>query len=301
MSATNQKIKVATGHLQGCFGCHIAILDLHEDIIGVLQAIDIVRSPINDVKDVIESALGILDGSICNTENEKVAKRFRERSDKILAFGTCASFGGIQGLRNLYPLKKVLERGYIDAESTVNGKIPSSEDIPKILPHVKSIDQVIKVDYYLPGCPPTPGMIGKALGDIFTGKEPELPTRNLCHECVREHKEMYIPRREFITENVTTLMELEHIDSKKCFLEQGILCMGPATREGCDSRCVKGNTPCRGCMGPTPDALEQGAKMINALATILPAGGLMFMEDVVGVGYRYALPVSIYPYVKEEK
>lgn len=299
MSAINQKIKVATGHLQGCFGCHIAILDLHEDIIGVLQAVDIVRSPINDVKDVVEVNLGILDGSICNTENEEVAKRFREKSDKILAFGTCACFGGIQGLRNLYPLKGVLERGYVDTESTVDGKIPSSEDIPEILQHVKSIDQIIKVDYYLPGCPPTPGMIGNALGAILTGKEPELPTRNLCHECAREHKELYIPKREFITENVTTPMELENIDSKKCFLEQGILCMGPATREGCDSRCVKGNTPCRGCMGPTPDALEQGAKMINALATILPAGGLMFMEDVVGIGYRYALPVSIYPYVRE--
>lgn len=295
------KVNVATGHLQGCFGCHVAILDLHEDLIGLLESIEILKSPINDVKEIPEVQLGILDGSVTNTENRETAKKFREKADKILAFGTCACFGGIHGLRNLHPLNDVLKRAYADTESTVDGKIPASGDIPQMLPHVHSLNQTIKVDYYLPGCPPTPTMIKKALADILNGREPGIPTKNLCHECVREHHEMYIPKREFITENVTTLMELENIDPKKCFLEQGILCMGPATREGCDSRCVKGNTPCRGCMGPTPDALEQGAKMINALANILPAGGLMFMEDVVGVGYRYALPVSIYPHVKERE
>lgn len=295
-----EKVKIATGHLQGCFGCHIALLDLHEDIIGLLDMIDIVRSPVNDVKEVVSASLGILDGSVCNTENIKLAKKFRERSDKILAFGTCACFGGINGLRNLFLLKDVLKRGYMETESTVDGKIPSSEEVPEILPQVYSLDQVIKVDYYLPGCPPTTFMIKKVLGAILEGKEPELPAKNLCHECKRERKEIYIPRREFITDEVRILMELERIDLERCFLEQGILCMGPATREGCEARCIRGNFPCRGCMGPTPDALEQGAKMINALSNILPAGALMFTEDVVGVGYRYTLPVSIIPSLKEE-
>lgn len=293
--------KIATGILQGCFGCHIAILDLHEELLDILHAAEFVRSPINDVKHVPENDLGLLDGCIANSDNEELAKTFRERSKKIVAFGTCACFGGIPGLRNLYQLQDVLNRGYIETESTVDGRIPASEDIPEILPHVRPLEQVIPVDYKLPGCPPTPRSIKSFFTAILNGEEPSLPKKNLCHECTRKHKEMYIPKREFITESVHAITELEHIDETLCFLEQGVLCMGPATREGCDSRCVKGNTPCRGCMGPTEDAEEQGAKMINALATILPAGGLMFLEDVVGVGYRYSLPASIIPYVRENR
>lgn len=291
-----KKMRVATGHLQGCFGCHIALLDLHEDLISLLARVDLVRSPFNDVKEVPKVALGILDGSVCNTDNEHLAAEFRKKSEKILAFGTCAAFGGINGLRNLYNLKEVLGRSYVANESTVKGKVPDSADIPRLLPHVRAVHEIIKVDYVLPGCPPTPKLIKAALGDIMEGKDPDVPQKNLCHECNRVHKEMYLPKRDFVTGSVHSIMELDEIDRERCFLEQGLLCMGPATREGCEARCVRGNTPCRGCMGPTPGALEQGAKMINALASILPAGGLMFMEDVVGIGYRYSLPVSIYPY-----
>lgn len=294
------KIKVSTGHLQGCFGCHIALLDMHEEILPLLDFLDIARSPLNDVKDIIESDLGILDGSVCNTENKRVALEFRKKSKKIFALGTCAALGGINGLRDLFGLDEVLKRSYLENESTPEGFVPSSEDIPGILPHVNALHQVIDVDYILPGCPPTPKMIKTALTAIINGKEPEVPTKNLCHECSRTHKEMYLPKREFITDSIHSIMELEEINSDICFLEQGVVCMGPATREGCEARCVKGNTPCRGCMGPTPDALEQGAKMINALATILPAGAMMFMEDVVGLGYRYSMPVSIIPF-KETK
>ncbi|MEW6108787.1 MAG: F420-nonreducing hydrogenase [Nitrospirota bacterium] len=295
------KIKVATGILQGCFGCHIAILDLHEELLDILSSMEIVRSPINDVKDVPEVDVGLLDGSVSNMDNENVAKIFREKSEKIVAFGTCACLGGVPGLRNLFDLQSVLNRGYIETESTVDGKIPSSDEIPKLLPYVKALHQVIDVDYKLPGCPPTPQRIKEFFVSLLNGREPVLPKKNLCHECLRQHKEMYVPKREFITDSVHSITELEHIDETLCFLEQGVLCMGPATREGCDSRCIKGNTPCRGCMGPTDDAMEQGAKMINALATILPAGGLMFLEDVVGVGYRYSMPVSIIPHVMEGK
>ena len=295
-----KKTRVATGHLQGCFGCHIALLDLHEELLGLLDAIDLVRSPFNDVKAVPKVGLGILDGSVCNTDNERLAKEFRRKADSILAFGTCACFGGINGLRNLYGLDEVLKTSYVDNAGTVKGRIPSSDDIPALLPHVKAVHQVVDVDFHLPGCPPTPRMIKSVLTDIVKGREPVVSSKNLCHECRRAHEEMYIPKREFVTDSVHSIMELEEIDPDKCFLEQGLLCMGPATREGCEARCLKGNTPCRGCMGPTPGTLEQGAKIINALASILPAGGLMFMEDIVGVGYRYSLPVSIYPHRVEK-
>jgi F420-non-reducing hydrogenase small subunit len=293
------KITAATGTLQGCFGCHIALLDLHEELLDLLAKVDIVRSPINDVKDVPKVDLGILDGSVSNEDNEKVAKLFRKKAGKVMALGTCACFGGVPGLRNLFRLEDVLKRAYVDTESTVDGKTPSSGEIPALSKHVRALHQVIEVDYKLPGCPPTPAKIKEAFAAILNGEAPVLPKKNLCHECTRQHKEMYVPKREFITDSVYAVMELDKIDEKMCFLEQGVLCLGPATREGCGSRCVEGNTPCRGCMGPTDNALEQGAKMVNALATILPAGGLMFLEDVVGVGYRYSLPVSIYPHLEE--
>jgi F420-non-reducing hydrogenase small subunit len=294
-----KKITVATGHLQGCFGCHVALLDLHEELLEVLDLVELLRSPINDVKEIPEVDLGILDGCIDNEENERIAKVFRKKAKKILAFGTCACLGGVPGLRNLFSREDVLRRAYLETESTVDGTIPRSKEIPELLPYVKAVSQVIEVDYELSGCPPLPSSIKDTIVALVEGKEPDLPKRNLCHECVRTHKELFIPRREFITDSVHSIIELDRIDESLCFLEQGILCMGPATREGCGSRCVKANTPCRGCMGPTPDALEQGAKIINALATILPAGGLMFMEDVVGVGYRYSLPVSIYPCLQQ--
>lgn len=291
-----KKTTVSTCHLQGCFGCHMALLDMHEDLLPLLEAIDIVKSPLNDVKAVPDAELAIIDGAVCNTHNEATAKAFRNKSQKVLALGTCAAFGGINGLRNLFGLDEVLSRSYTENETTPDGKVPASSDIPEILKHVRSLHQVIDVDYVVPGCPPTPKMIKAALASILNNEEPQLLKKNLCHECNRIHKEMYIPKREFVTDTVSSIMELEEIDQQKCFLEQGLLCMGPATREGCEARCVRGNTPCRGCMGPTPDALEQGAKMINAIASILPAGALMFMEDVVGIGYRYSLPVSIVPH-----
>jgi len=204
-------------------------------------------------------------------------------------------------MRNLYHRKEVLGRAYLETESTVDGCYPDGEDVPPLLQNVKPLSDVVKVDYVIPGCPPLPSTIKSVLVALAEGREPELPTRNLCEECPREHAEMLVPQRGFLTDEVKAICEVEHIDPDKCFLEQGIVCMGPATQEGCHARCLKGNMPCRGCMGPTPKAMEQGAKMINAIASVLPAGGLMFMEDVVGTGYRYSVPVSIYPYIASKK
>lgn len=288
-----EKTSVATRSLECCFGCHISLLELHEELLGLFEAVDIKSSPLNDVKIIPQVALGILEGAVGNEENEHVAKEMRQKSKILVALGTCACFGGIPAMRNLHPVEEVLKRAYVESESTVEGKIPDGPEVPKHLRKVRALNQVIEVDYYIPGCPPKPKQILAAVKTILEGKAVVGPTHNLCRECDRYHKEMLIPQRGFVTDSVCALMELEQIDDKKCFLEQGVLCLGPATREGCGASCLKVNIPCRGCYGPPPEAMEQGSKMVNALASILPAGGLMILEDVVGSGYRYSLAVSI--------
>lgn len=295
------KVKVATAWLQGCSGCHISFLDLHADLIEVLDLIELKASPIMDIKTMPEVDIALVEGAVGNSENEEVLKNIRAKAKKLVAFGTCAVFGGIGGLRNLNTSKEVLQEAYVDAVSVVDGIIPDAQEIPKILPTVHPLSDIVTVDYIIPGCPPLPSVIKDVLVALVNGEEPHLGERSLCHECGRQQTEMLIPKREFITDSVVALMECEKIDPDRCFLEQGLLCMGPATREGCMARCLKGNVPCRGCMGPAPGALEQGAKIINALASILPAGGLMFMEDIIGTSSRYSLPVSIIPAKRRNK
>ena len=282
-------------------GCHISLLDLDEEILDVLEIADIKCTPIADVKHPPEVDVALIEGAVANKGNEEVLKEYREKAKVLVAFGTCACFGGIPGMRNLYHRSDVLDRAYVSTESTVDGRWPDGEDVPYLLQNVKPLSDVVEVDYLIPGCPPLPATIKDTLVALAEGREPDMPTRNLCEECPREHKDMLVPQRGFLTDGVHAICEVETIDPDKCFLEQGIVCMGPATREGCGARCLKGNMPCRGCMGPTPKAMEQGAKMINAVASILPAGGLMFMEDIVGTGYRYSVPVSIYPEIASKR
>ncbi len=99
----------------------------------------------------------------------------------------------------------------------------------------------------------------------------------------------------FVSDAVYGVMELDEIDAERCLLEQGVICMGPVTREGCGARCPEANVPCRGCMGPGRVEYDQGAKMVDTLAAILPAGAIMFLDDLIGTGYRFGLPSSVLP------
>lgn len=294
------KKRLATAWMQSCSGCHISLLDIGETLIDVADMVDVVYTPIADVKEFPKADVVLVEGAVANEENEATLKAIRESSDVLVALGTCACHGGIGGLRNLLPLPDVMQRGFVETPSTEGGAVPDSE-VPALCDAVRPLGQVVEVDYMLPGCPPPSESIAQFVVGLLNGQVEELPTHNLCEECERVREKMLVPQRGFILDNVHAVFELEDIDPTICFLEQGVLCMGPMTREGCGTRCVRGNMPCRGCMGPTKGAREQGCKMIDSLASILPAGAIMYLEDVVGTGYRFSLPVSICPKLTVQK
>ncbi|MCP4155134.1 MAG: protein kinase [bacterium] len=285
--------------LTGCFGCQINLYDFHEQFEELHRLIDIRYSYAMDIKTIPEVDIGIVEGCVANTENEELLTILREKCTVLVALGTCACFGGIPGLRNLSQKNNAIYRSYINSESTIKSEqLPDSPVIPSLLDHVRPVSEVVKVDTIIPGCPSPHELILKSLKNVIRGTEFKIPMHNLCYECPRKHKEMLNGKREFITAKISAIMEHEEIDDTTCFLEQGVLCMGLSTREGCEARCLKSNIPCRGCMGPAPHVKETGAKWINALGSLLPGSSIRFRHDLVGLGYRYTLPISMMPYKK---
>jgi F420-non-reducing hydrogenase small subunit len=167
------------------------------------------------------------------------------------------------------------------------------------LPKVKAVESVVPVDVIIRGCPPTSEDILKALTAIITGEEIKQHSRNLCNQCPRTKTGILEAQKGFLTEGVRALMELEEIDPDRCFLEQGVLCAGLVTVEGCGARCTSNNMPCRGCYGPASGVHGQGNKFVNAVSCLLPAGGIMFQEDIIGNGYRFSLAADIHFHTKE--
>lgn len=253
------KVNVATEWLGSCAGCHISVLDMDEAILDILSKINIVYSPVlADVKEVPKATVGIITGAIRNEENIERAKKMREKCDIIIALGACACSGGIPGMGNLHSKEELLEEAYINAVSNDNKKIPS--DVPKLTDEIKALDEVIKVDVKLPGCPTPANLIVEALTALLEGKKFELSKKAVCDEC----------KREIEGKDITELKKAyEKSDPKKCLLEQGFLCLGPATRAGCESACPEAGIGCRGCFGPGENVKDQGAKMLSALASML--------------------------------
>jgi len=255
-------------------------------------------------------------GTIRTSEHEHIAHLLRERSKALIAFGSCSCFGGIPGLCNLTSREEIFETVYKETPSTVNPDltIPRTEitqdghdlTLPELYDQGSALAQIVDVDYYLPGCPPAVELIERLLpimaGFLETGEFPPKGTviasdKTLCDECPLTKENKMISR---------ILRPHEIIpDPKRCLLEQGILCMGPATRGGCGARCINALMPCRGCMGPTAEVKDQGAKMISAIASILGVENekdfsedeveklLNQIKDPVGTFYRFTLPVAL--------
>ncbi len=320
----DNKIKLAIVLGSTCSGCDIAILDLNENILAVTALADIVFWPTAldfKLSDLEKMGKGEIDvslfhGTIRTSAQEHMAYLAREKSKVVIAFGSCACFGGIPGLCNLTSKKEIFETVYKETASVINPESTTPQTkitlnghtltLPDLYNDGRALSQVIDVDYYLPGCPPAVELIAKLVPIISNFLEKgELPPKGaviasdktLCDECPRV-KEKKMVSRIFRPHEIIP-------DPERCLLEQGVLCMGPATRGGCGTRCINARMPCRGCMGPTVEVRDQGAKMISAIASLLGVENekdlseaeveklVNQIRDPLGTFYRFTLPVAL--------
>lgn len=172
------KPRVATTSLAGCFGCHMSILDIDDRILQLVEIIDFDKSPINDIKQFTgRCAVGLIEGGCANEENVRVLQDFRRHCDILVSVGDCATMGGIPAMRNRIPLRECLEEAYVNGVTVYNpsGEIPNDPEIPLLLNQVKPAQEVVKIDFHLPGCPPPADCIWEALNALLTEQPLALP------------------------------------------------------------------------------------------------------------------------------
>ena len=169
------KVKVASAWLDCCSGCHMSFLDLDEALIDLADLIELTATPITDIKEFPPVDLGIIEGAVSNEHDEEVAKKLRANCKILMVWGDCACFGGICAMRNLFSTEEVLRRYYSTESTTKDRNILCSEDIP-VLTKVRPVNEVVKVDCYVPGCPPSPKAIHYALAELLEGRIPIVPS-----------------------------------------------------------------------------------------------------------------------------
>jgi len=179
------KVKLATDWLDVCSGCHMSLLDIDERIVELVKHVEFTSSPITDLKHPPKEGVdvGILTGAVSNTHQVEVTKEMRERCKILIAVGDCAVFGGICTMRNFWDKEEVLRRGYVETESTdEEGMVPRSDELGKLLDRVKAVNEVVKVDVHIPGCPPPADALWYALTELLAGRIPVLTGDNLTYE-----------------------------------------------------------------------------------------------------------------------
>lgn len=306
------KPKVAAFGAASCGGCDIAMLEIQEHILELVAAVDIVFWPtIADLKysdlEAMEDgsiALTLFNGAIRTEENAEVARLLRAKSRVLVAFGACASFGGVVGLGDLPGTEALLERAF-STESTDPAPVPrpapldaETAGVPAMLPRVLPLASVVPVDYTMPGCPPAPDRVWEVLTGFLAGTLPAPPAvagvtgRSVCEECS-------LPKR---NTRVSAFRRFHQVvpEPDWCLLEQGIVCMGPATASGCGAQCTTVGMPCRGCYGPAGDARDAGAKMVAALGALIDSEDeeeivriVGTVTDPAGIFYGFTLADSI--------
>jgi len=322
----NEKPKFAMYWAASCGGCEIAVLNIHEKILDFDANFEVVFWPVamdakyKDVEAMEDGSilLTLFNGAIRNDENEHIAKLLRRKSKILVAFGSCANEGCMPALANLSSVKDIMDTYYttISTENPDNirpqtsWQAPEGElHIPTMYPAVRTLDQVVPVDYYMPGCPPESHQIAAVIElviQVLHGNA-QLPpagsvigagNSTVCDECDRKRDVKKIKKFDRI-QNVM-------IDAEICILEQGVICSGPATRSGCGALCPKAGSPCIGCYGPAEGALDYGARLMSAVASVIDSNDpdeieriLEGIPDPAGQFYRFNMAGSLLRFSKQ--
>ena len=311
------KLKVGMYWAASCGGCDISLLEIGPNVLELIKIADVAFWPCaadfkyQDVADYPDEYIDVCfyNGAIRTSEQEEIARLLRKKSKCLIAYGECAIDGGIPSLANLKTPEEIYDAAYHNNPSTVNPDgvepKPITEceygelEIPTFYRQVLRLKDIVQVDYEIPGCPPQAERVWEAIGAVAGGAVPlkndnvkvACTDRSVCDECTRE-------------KNVTTISEFKRphefrADPEKCLLEQGVICMGRATRSGCGALCLLGGLPCRGCYGPAGSVEDQGTAMVSAIASMLDANTeeeakrlINQIVDPVGTFYRFSMASS---------
>ena len=316
------KVRVAFYWMASCGGCEEAQVDALVDELSLLDALEVVFWPVafdfkkSDLERLPDKSIDValINGGVRLEEHTEMARLLRRKSKIVVAYGACACWGGIPGLANLYSKEELFKTKYAEVPSLPDnerGRIPKERVeveegveliLPKVLPVLLPLDEVVDVDYYIPGCPPTPETTLRAIKELLQTPPPPKGSilgasrKAVCEECplnetkpekllVKELKRLYKAR----------------VDPEKCLLAQGVICLGPATRGGCTALCPRAAMPCIGCYGPLERQIDYGGSVTSFVASILdvePDESLIeriyeeALPDVAGVAYKFTLPKS---------
>jgi F420-non-reducing hydrogenase small subunit len=322
----SDKLKLGMYWASSCGGCEISLININEKILELDEHFEFVFCPClldtkrKDLEAVPNEGIDItfFNGAIRTEENEEMAHLLRKKSKMLIAYGTCSHHGCIPALSNLSSPKDHLRSIYVDNPTTDNpsflypkpdADVPEGKlHIPEFFNRVRTLEHVEEIDYFIPGCPPESRQVWNFIEMIIRGDK--LPPQKsvigagnstVCHECERKKEDKKIKKLYRTYEIIP--------DLQRCLLEQGIICMGIATRDGCGALCPKVNTPCTGCYGPPEGIMDQGAKMIAALGSLCDINELKKLTeeeivvhineimdsipDLAGTFYKYSLADSI--------
>ncbi len=316
-----EKKKVGFYWCASCGGCEEAVVDLAEDLLTALEQIDIVFWPVamdfkrEDVERLDDGEIfaTCINGAVRLSEQEEIVKLLRRKSRVIVAFGACSHMGGIPGLANGVAREAILDYYYRNGPA-LESREPMPPDpertwkehgfhLPRFYENVRALDQVVEVDYYIPGCAPPPNVVKGALAQLLSDQPPPsgtvlAATHALCHECELNDTK---PEEGIRIQAFRRPHLVDKIDPHTCLLVQGLICLGPVTRGGCGALCIKGRMPCTGCFGPLDGVRDFGAAALSFVASIIDADDPHDIErildegipDPLGTFYMYSLPKSL--------